>query len=608
MTAAGALIGDDDLVAAYATWDGRVPARVNHAREARRFLREFGSLVSWAALPLDARLAAPVWARTFVAWAALSGRLAVDADYVVGCNSMWATLATRLHPDEADRFVAAATALGFPAREARHQWSVLTKIAVLAAAASPLRIDADSFARGRGQLLAVARTRRWPETITTPAYGLAATLFHLGVTDARPERKPRTGHASRQRRWQRLEHAVPVLAATMRRYLDQIALSLRPGSCDVVDTSLRTFATWLLDHHPDITRVRDLRRAHVEDYKAWLPTQRGYRAAHLSTATIASRIGDLRAFIDRIIEWGWDDAPARPLLFAGDLPIADQPLPRFLDDAAAAALRAAARDHPDPLVRLVVEMLARTGLRKGELLALTVDAVVAIGGHHWLRVPVGKLHTDRYIPLHPHLKTLLAGWLADRPALLRSDLLLVERGRPLPSSRIDRAVADCAAAAGLGHVTPHQLRHTLATQAVNRGMSLEAIAALLGHRSMTMTMTYARIADHTVADEYFAVTEQVEALYQQPAPAALPADAEGAHMSRLRGEVHHRLLGNGWCTRPAQLDCRYESICETCTFFATTPEHLPVLQRQRDDAAAKHQTDRAALFDRLLNRLDDQAS
>ncbi len=50
-------------------------------------------------------------------------------------------------------------------------------------------------------------------------------------------------------------------------------------------------------------------------------------------------------------------------------------------------------------------------------------------------------------------------------------------------------------------------------------MSLEAIAALLGHRSMTMTMTYARIADKTVAEEYFAVSEKVEALYE---PAALP--------------------------------------------------------------------------------------
>lgn len=139
-------------------------------------------------------------------------------------------------------------------------------------------------------------------------------------------------------------------------------------------------------------------------------------------------------------------------------------------------------------------------------------------------------------------------------------------------------------------------------------MSLEAIAALLGHTSMSMTLTYARIADHTVADEYFDVTSKVEALYDNAEPSALPADAEGRTMRRLRREMHERLLGNGYCTRPPELDCRFESICESCTFFATTIEFRPTLQRQRDDAAAKGQHDRQRLFDQLLTGLDDEAS
>ena len=48
---------------------------------------------------------------------------------------------------------------------------------------------------------------------------------------------------------------------------------------------------------------------------------------------------------------------------------------------------------------------------------------------------------------------------------------------------------------------------------------------MLGHHSMDMTLRYARIANRTVADEYFAVTDKVDALYGQ-AP-ALPADAIG---------------------------------------------------------------------------------
>jgi hypothetical protein len=98
-------------------------------------------------------------------------------------------------------------------------------------------------------------------------------------------------------------------------------------------------------------------------------------------------------------------------------------------------------------------------------------------------------------------------------------------------------------------------------------------------------MVYAKIANRTVADEYFTVSEKVEALYNQPKQ--LPADAEGSEMLKLRREMHRRMLGNGYCARPIGLDCHFESICESCTFFQTTIEFLPTLERQRDDAAAK---------------------
>jgi hypothetical protein len=117
---------------------------------------------------------------------------------------------------------------------------------------------------------------------------------------------------------------------------------------------------------------------------------------------------------------------------------------------------------------------------------------------------------------------------------------------------------------------------------------------------MDMTLRYARIANRTVADEYFAVTDKVEALYGQPAQ--LPADAIGPEMARLRRE-HHRLLGNGHRTRPAELDCAFESICENCTFFQTSIEFRPTLQHQHDDAASKGQHHRADLFQRLLNNV-----
>jgi hypothetical protein len=124
--------------------------------------------------------------------------------------------------------------------------------------------------------------------------------------------------------------------------------------------------------------------------------------------------------------------------------------------------------------------------------------------------------------------------------------------------------------------------------------------------SRYLTQVYARIADRTVADEYFSVSEKVEALYDQPPQ--LPADAEGAEMRKFRAELHRRMLGNGYCARPVGLDCHFESICESCTFFQTTIEFRPTLERQRDDATEKGQLGRQKIFTGLLARLDEEAS
>jgi hypothetical protein len=58
---------------------------------------------------------------------------------------------------------------------------------------------------------------------------------------------------------------------------------------------------------------------------------------------------------------------------------------------------------------------------------------------------------------------------------------------------------------------------------------------------------------------------------------------------------------------PVGLDCHFESICESCTYFQTTLEFRPTLKRQRDDAADKGQVTRLKIFDGLLERLDTQA-
>ena len=399
--------------------------------------------------------------------------------------------------------------------------------------------------------------------------------------------------------WAGIHAVAPQLAATMVAYVAQMDVSMRPSTARAIDTDLRIFARVLIDHDPAVGCVGDIERSHIEAFKVWQWAQPG-TSGRLKPATFRRRMGQLRTFFLRIMEWGWDDAPMRVPIFFGDVPKRDEPLPRFLDDACFAQFMRALAAEPRIRRRVAIELLARTGMRVGELCGLEADAVTVIGDSHWLRVPLGKLHNDRYVPLHPHLVELLDAYRDTHGVHAHGRLLSGEQG-PLNRYAVQRWITAIARTAGIGHVHPHQLRHTLATQAINRGMSIEAIAALLGHRSLDMTLRYARISNRVVADEYDAVSAKVEALYCDP---ALPADAEGPNMRRLRQEVHHRLLGNGWCQRPAALDCHFESICETCTHFATDTSFQPVLLRQRDHAAANHQGTRAELFDRLLLRVD----
>jgi site-specific recombinase XerD len=418
------------------------------------------------------------------------------------------------------------------------------------------------------------------------------------MTAAAAEAMPAAGPA----RWEPVMLRAPRLGATMLTYLDQLAVSQRPGTIQSTDTALRLFAGFVIDHDPRVRRARQVQRPHIEAYKLTLTTPRPPDGRPLKNTTVRMRLGMLRLFFERIIEWGWDDAPARCPVFEADLPKVDDPLPKFLDDPSAARFMRAAAEL-DPLRRLVVEMLARTGMRVSELCELRSDAVMIIGDAHWLRVPVGKLHHDRLIPLHPSLVDQLAAWRAS-VGPDDSGLLITNHGRPLNRYSVNRIIKRVGQRAGIDGMHAHRLRHTLATQAINRGMSLEAIAALLGHRSMRMTLIYARIADRTVANEYYAVTEQVEALYN--ATPVLPASAEGQQMRQLRVETYRRLLGNGYCTRPPELDCVFESICETCTHYQTGLEFQPVLLRQRDHAVEHDQPQRVELFNTLLDGIDSQ--
>jgi site-specific recombinase XerD len=402
--------------------------------------------------------------------------------------------------------------------------------------------------------------------------------------------------------WTETAARAPVMVATMAAYLDQLGVSARHATVAAAEQQLRHFAGQVTEADPECTSMAAVERRHIEAHKLWLAARPGKAGKPLAAVTIRNRLGTLRTFFERLRDWDYDDAPSRTLIFPGDFPQADEPLPKFLDDPTMEKFKVALANDPNPRRRLMVEILTQTGIRAGELAGLQDDAVTTLGDSISLRIPVGKLHNDRYVPLLPPLVDLIASYQKLRGPSRSGLLLERDDGQPFDRRTIHRYVDRVAKRAGVGHVHPHQLRHTMATQFINQGMSLEVIAALLGHRSMRMTLTYARISSRTVAEEYFRVTQAIEANYEKGEP--LPASLEGTNMRRIAAE-HRRLLGNGHCTRPRGLDCTFESVCERCGFFETGPQFVTILRRQRDDAVGYGQDDRAELLDGFLKEIDE---
>ncbi len=173
-----------------------------------------------------------------------------------------------------------------------------------------------------------------------------------------------------------------------------------------------------------------------------------------------------------------------------------------------AAVPAAVAGLDDSFARTGLTVLRGCGLRIGELLDLELSCVADYGqAGHWLKVPLGKLNSERSVPLDDTTTAAIGDWVGHRGterALPHSrggrmtDFLFTERGRRPGKARITAGLRDAVRAAGLTgpggaplHVTAHMLRHTYATSLANSGMSLQGLMALPGHTTPEMTLRYA---------------------------------------------------------------------------------------------------------------------
>jgi integrase/recombinase XerD len=154
-------------------------------------------------------------------------------------------------------------------------------------------------------------------------------------------------------------------------------------------------------------------------------------------------------------------------------------------------------------------LLAHTGLRLSEVLNLRLSDCDFSGQR--LRIRSGKGDRDRVIPMTQQLVTLLQDYLMVRESAL-TDHLLVYKGAAVKTHLIPDRLRRFGHKAQIDPMTPHRLRHTLATFLINQGMSIVSLQKLLGHQDINKTLIYARVHDETMRAQFASAMAQIESI------------------------------------------------------------------------------------------------
>jgi integrase/recombinase XerD len=147
-------------------------------------------------------------------------------------------------------------------------------------------------------------------------------------------------------------------------------------------------------------------------------------------------------------------------------------------------------------MRTIFITIYSAGLRVSEAIALTASDIDS--ANMVIHVRQGKGRKDRYVMLSEQLLAILrAYWKRARPRRLLFPGPDPER--PITARSVQRACRQAVRAAGLNpSVTVHTLRHCFATHLLEQGVDIRIIQDLLGHRHITSTAKYARVAVNTI--------------------------------------------------------------------------------------------------------------
>jgi integrase/recombinase XerD len=232
-----------------------------------------------------------------------------------------------------------------------------------------------------------------------------------------------------------------------------------------------------------------------------------------------------------------------------------QTLPRFLTDKQVAALRDHFIQRRDEATTTVQErnsrldlacftLLWQTGMRVSELEDLQFEDLDLEGMQIIIRNAKGL--KDRAVYLTETVVKAIQDYLTVRgPAL--TDHVFIYRHKFLSKDLVRSRLRTTGKRLGI-KVTPHMLRHTFATQLINAGAKITTVQALLGHKRLNTTMTYAHVHDETVANEYFRVMEEIEGPQFEPEAEDDPAVNTAMAMMLL-----DQMVASGLTTKQQQM-------------------------------------------------------
>ena len=144
----------------------------------------------------------------------------------------------------------------------------------------------------------------------------------------------------------------------------------------------------------------------------------------------------------------------------------------------------------------IIDMLASTGMRVGEMVLLNRED---IDFNERECVVFGKGDKERIVYFDARTKIHLLNYLNsrndDNPALFVS---LQKPYNRLQISGVEIRLRQCGKRLGLNKVHPHKFRRTLATMAIDKGMPIEQLQQLLGHKRIDTTLQYAMVKQSNV--------------------------------------------------------------------------------------------------------------